>query len=196
MSTDDPGTPDGNRPPPRPWARGNPGPGVPPLPPHPPRTGGFGSHPPPVGSQMPAPVSSLRVLMMVVGGLQAVLGLALVTNSTAIAASIWGEDDASTYARQATGEANSGAVVFVGLLIMAMAAWGILTALKFPTRHPNVRNSAIAYGWVALAFTVVVMMFVTVLILILTLVWLVVAILLVVRPNQPECRAWFGAPGR
>ncbi|MEU9200622.1 hypothetical protein [Streptomyces sp. NPDC048332] len=194
MSADDRGTPDNKRPPPRPWARGNPGPGGPPRPPHPPGTGGFGGGPPPVGGQMPAPVSSLRVLMMVVGGLQAILGLALVTNSVSIATSIWGEADASTPCCRTPGEAHAGTVVFVGILILAIAAWGILTALKFPTRHPNVRNSAIAYGWVALAFTVCVWAFAA--IPILALIWLAVAILLIVRPNQPECREWFGAPGR
>lgn len=190
MSTDDPGTPGKKPPPQRPWARGNPGPGGPPRPPHPPGPAGFGGGPPPTGSEMPAPVSSLRVLMMVVGGLQAILGLALVTNSVAIATSLWGEDDASAYARRATGEDHAGTVVFVGILILAIAAWGILTALKFPTRHPNVRNSAIAYGWTALAFTVALWAFLSVLILI--LIWLILAILLTVRPNQPECRAWFG----
>lgn len=174
MSTDDRGE-YGNSPgPQRPRARGNPGPGSPPRPPHPPGTGASGGGLPPVGGQMPAPVSSLRVLLTVVGGLQAVMGLALVTNSTDIVAS------------------HSGVLVFVGLLIMAMGAWGILTARKFPTRHPSVRNSAIAYGRAALAFTVVMLMFVPVLIL--TVIWLVLAILLVVRPNKPECRAWFGEP--
>ncbi|MGW6207567.1 hypothetical protein ACWF9B_28520 [Streptomyces sp. NPDC055089] len=194
MSKDDPGTPGNAPPPPRPWARGNPGPGGPPRPPHPPGTGGFGGGPPPAGGQMPAPVSSLRVLMMVVGGLQAILGLALVTNSVSIATSLWGEDDASAYARRATGEDHAGLVVFVGILILAVAAWGILTALKFPTRHPHVRNSAIAYGWMTLAFTVFLWAFMTVLILV--LIWLAMAILLIVRPNQPECREWFAAPGR
>ncbi|MEW2179058.1 hypothetical protein AB0890_22340 [Streptomyces sp. NPDC005406] len=142
---------------------------------------------------MPAPVSSLRALMMVIGGLQAILGLALVTNSVAIAKSLWGEEDASFYAGRSTGEEHSGTVVFVGILILAVAAWGILTALKFPTRHPNVRNSAIAYGWVALAFTAFLWAFAPILILV--LVWLILAILLIVRPNQPECRAWFGGRG-
>ncbi|MGW0937422.1 hypothetical protein [Streptomyces sp. NPDC002666] len=193
MSTNDPGTPDNNPPPPRPWARGNPGPTGPPRPPHPPGTGGFGG-PPPAGGRMPAPVSSLRVLMMVIGGLQAVLGLALVTNSVSIATSIWGEADASTPCCRTPGEAHAGTVVFVGILILAVAAWGVLTALKFPTRHPNVRNSAIAYGWMTLAFTAFLWAFMTVLILV--LIWLALAILLIVRPNQPERRDWFGAPGR
>lgn len=175
MNTDDQGE-HGNSPgPQRPRARGNPGPGGPPRPLHPPGTGSSGGGLPAVGGRMPAPVSSLRVLMAVVGGLQAVMGLALVTNSTAIATT------------------HSGVVVFVGLLIMAMGTWGILTARKFTTRHPSVRNSAIACGRVALAFTVVLLMFLPVLIL--TLAWLVLAILLVVRPNRPECRAWFGESG-
>ncbi|MFG3140656.1 hypothetical protein ACGFZA_31180 [Streptomyces sp. NPDC048211] len=189
MSTDEPGTPESAPPPQRPWARGNP-----PRPPHPPGSGGPTGHPAPADGGMPAPVSSLRVLMTVVGGLQAVLGLALVTNSVSIAKSLWGEDDATFYADRATGEEHSGTVVFVGVLILAVAAWGILTALKFPTRHPNVRNSAIAYGWTNLGFTLFLWAFLP--ILLLALIWLVVAILLVVRPNQPETRAWFGAPAR
>ncbi|WP_406450488.1 hypothetical protein OG782_13055 [Streptomyces sp. NBC_00876] len=136
---------------------------------------------------MPAAVSGLRTLMMIVGGIQAVLGLALVTNSAAIATSTWDGPDAPT-----PGETYSGTVVFVGILIMAGAAWGIITALKFPTRLPAVRNSAIAYGRVVLAFTVVLLMFLP---FILSLIWLPPAILLAVRPNRPECRAWFGEPG-
>lgn len=113
---------------------------------------------------MPAAVSGLRTLMMIVGGIQAVLGLALVTNSAAIATSTWDGPDAPT-----PGETYSGTVVFVGILIMAGAAWGIITALKFPTRLPAVRNSAIAYGRVVLAFTVVLLMFLP---FILSLIWL------------------------
>ncbi|TXS06913.1 hypothetical protein EAO73_03545 [Streptomyces sp. col6] len=143
---------------------------------------------------MPAPVSSLRVLMMVVGGIQAVLGLALVTNSVAIAQAVWGEDDTSSTYYSPEGEAHSGTVVFIGILVLAIAAWGILTALKFPTRLPAVRNSAIAYGWTALAFDIAVWAVAP--ILVLNLLGLVVAILLIVRPNQPECRVWFGYQGR
>ncbi|WP_327710998.1 hypothetical protein OG912_22620 [Streptomyces sp. NBC_00464] len=191
MSTDDPGTPDGDRSPPRPWNRGNPGPGNPPRPPHPPTppgTGGPTGHPPPAGGRMPAPVSSLRVMMMILGGLQAVLGLALVTNSVAVATEIWGEADASTPCCRTPGEAHSGTVVFVGVLIMAVAAWGILTALKFPTRQPGLRNSAMVYSWTGLPFALAAFQVAP----ILGVIVLILAILLTVRPNQPECRAWFG----
>ncbi|MEU3228020.1 hypothetical protein ABZ695_33305 [Streptomyces sp. NPDC006976] len=185
MSTDDPGTP-GRRRPPRPWERGNPGADGPPRPPHPPTAGGDGG---PQGAPMPAVVSGLRVLMMVIGGIQAVIGLALVTNSVSIATSVWGETDASVCCRSSPGEEHAGTVVFVGLLIMAVAAWGIVTALKFPTRHPDLRNSAMAYGWVAILFTVLLWAFLAVPVLV--AVWLVLSILLTARSHQPECRAWF-----
>ncbi|MCX5192434.1 hypothetical protein OOK31_00780 [Streptomyces sp. NBC_00249] len=136
---------------------------------------------------MPQAVKSLRVLMMVLGGVQALLGLALLTNSVRIATAIWGGGDASTPCCTTPGEANSGIVVLAGLLVLAVAAWGIVTALKFPTRQANLRVSAFAYGWTALPFTVAFYAVVPVL----GLFWLVPAILALVRPNQPESRAWF-----
>ncbi|MFD9367110.1 hypothetical protein ACFWA6_05285 [Streptomyces sp. NPDC060020] len=129
------------------------------------------------------------MLMMILGGMQAVLGLALVTNSVAIATAIWGEADASTTCCTTPGEAHSGIVVFAGLLVLAVAAWGVTTALKFPTRHPNLRVSAFVYGWTALPFTFAFFQVAP----ILGVMWLVPAILAIVRPNQPESRAWFGS---
>ncbi|MFJ3584400.1 hypothetical protein ACIPPS_19520 [Streptomyces sp. NPDC090127] len=129
----------------------------------------------------------LRVLMMVLGGLQAVLAVALLTNSVAVATAIWGEGDASTPCCTTPGEANAGIVVFGGVLVLAVAAWGVGTALKFPTRHPGLRVSAAAYGWTALPFTLLFFNLVPVL----GVIWLVPAILAVVRPHQPESRAWF-----
>ncbi|MFE5633719.1 hypothetical protein ACFQ69_26080 [Streptomyces sp. NPDC056470] len=129
---------------------------------------------------MPQAVKSLRVLMMVLGGMQAVLGVALLTNSVAIANSIWGEEETLLQDR-------GGIVVFAGVLVCAVAAWGIGTALKFPTRHPNVRISAAVYGWTALPFAYPFYGVMP----ILGVLWLVPAILAVVRPNQPETRAWF-----
>ncbi|SED91412.1 hypothetical protein SAMN05428945_6023 [Streptomyces sp. 2224.1] len=137
---------------------------------------------------MPQPVKSLRVLMMILGGMQAVLGLALLTNSVAVATAIWGEGDASTPCCTTPGAAHSGNIVFAGVLVLAVAAWGVTTALKFPTRHPNLRVSAFAYGWTALPFTLAFFEVAP----ILGLIWLVPAILAIVRPNQPESRAWFG----
>lgn len=75
-------------------------------------------------------------LMMVLGGMQAVLGLALVSNSVEIATSIWGEGEPNPWGRTA-GEAHSGQVVFAGILVLAIAAWGITTAVGVP--HPQPR---------------------------------------------------------
>ncbi|MFB8351442.1 hypothetical protein [Streptomyces niveus] len=136
---------------------------------------------------MPQPVRSLRVLMMIVGGMQALLGLACLTNSVAIATAIWGEADASTPCCTTPGEANSGIVVFAGVLVLAVAAWGITTAVKFPTRQAGLRVSAAVYGWTALPFTLAFFQVAP----ILGLIWLVPAILAVVRPKQPESRFWF-----
>lgn len=138
---------------------------------------------------MPDVVKQLRVMMTVLGGLQALLGVWLLTNSVAVANAIWREDegDASTACCTTPGDANSGIVVFAGVLFLAVAAWGIGTALKFPTRHPALRVPAAVYGWTALPFAWV---FYTVM-PVLGVIWLVPAILALVRPNQPESRAWF-----
>lgn len=186
MEPDDPNAPGSGRRAERSRASGNPGPG-----------GGGGpgqgrpwepgSPPVPSGVPMPDPVRKLRVLMMVLGGMQAVLGLALVSNSVAIATSIWGEGEPNPWGRT-PGEAHAGQVVLAGILVLAVAAWGVITALKFPTRNPGLRTSAFAYGWTALPFTVVFFEVMP----ILGIVWLVPAILALVRPNQPETRAWFG----
>lgn len=140
---------------------------------------------------MPEPVRKLRALMMILGGMQALLGLALVTNSVAVATSLWGEADASTPCCQTPGEAHAGQVVFAGILVLAVAAWGIVTAVKFPTRHPGLRVSAFAYGWTALPFTLAFFRVAP----ILGVLWLVPATLALVRPNQPESRGWFDGGG-
>ncbi|MGW7317738.1 hypothetical protein [Streptomyces sp. NPDC054865] len=138
---------------------------------------------------MPPPVKSLRLLQMVLGGVQAVVGLGLLTNSVAVATAIWGEGDASTPCCTTPGEDHAGIIVFVALLVLAIAAWGIVTALKFPTRHAVLRLSAAAYGWTAVAFTLVIYRLVP--IPFLALVWLVPSILTVVRTKHPESRSWF-----
>ncbi|MEU8625922.1 hypothetical protein [Streptomyces sp. NPDC048669] len=165
MSTDDPSTPDSTR------ANGDQDPGEALRPPGP---GSPGSTPPPAAGQMPGTVSGLRVMMVTLAGLQAVLGLALITNSADVATSLWNE-------------ARSGRVIFTGALLVALAAWGITTALKFPTRHPRVRTSAVAYSWTGLPFALAAFQVTP----ILGALVLILAILLTVRPNQPESRAWF-----
>ncbi|QTI42737.1 hypothetical protein JYK04_00496 [Streptomyces nojiriensis] len=166
----------------RPWQRspanGDPGPVGP---------GGLPHGPIPPGARMPDAVRNLRVLMMVLGGMQALLGVALVTNSVAVATSIWGDGDASTPCCTTPGGDHAGMVVFVGLLVLGVSAWGVTTALKFPTRQRILRVSALAYGWTALPFSWAFFQVIP----LLGFAWLVPAILAIVRPNQPESRAWF-----
>ncbi|MFK0254419.1 hypothetical protein [Streptomyces sp. NPDC090445] len=168
----------------RPWASGNPRPGGAP--------GGSGSTPGSSDGMMPPQVRNLRVLLMVLGGVQAVVGLGLVTNSVAVATAIWGEGDASTPCCTTPGEDHAGIIVFAGLLVLALAAWGIVTALKFPTRQAVLRVSAAAYGWTALPFTWVLYQLIP--IPALGLAWLVPAVFVLVRVRQPESWAWFSAP--
>ncbi|MFF0476576.1 hypothetical protein [Streptomyces sp. NPDC004284] len=52
------------------------------------------------------------MLMMILGGMQAVLGLALPTDGVAIATAIWGDGDASTPCCTTPGETQSGIIGF------------------------------------------------------------------------------------
>ncbi|MFE9479196.1 hypothetical protein ACFYNM_11360 [Streptomyces spororaveus] len=136
---------------------------------------------------MPDAVRSLRLLMMGLGGMQAVLGLALVTRSMVVATAVWGDGGSSSPCCTAPDDDRAGMVVVAGLLVLAVSAWGVTTALKFPTRHQNLRVSALAYGWTALPFSLAFFPVIP----LLGFAWLVPAVLAVIRPNQPESRAWF-----
>ncbi|MFI9329365.1 hypothetical protein ACIGZJ_17695 [Kitasatospora sp. NPDC052868] len=138
---------------------------------------------------MPQLVRRLRVLMTVLGAAQAVSGLFLVTNSLSVAIAVWGNDGVSQHCCRTQGEAHAGLVTFAGVLLLAVAAWGIVTALQFPTRRPNVRSSARAYGWTALALALPLLPVLR----FFGLLLLVVAVVALVWPNEQEVRAWFDA---
>ncbi|MFI6960302.1 hypothetical protein [Streptomyces sp. NPDC050255] len=179
MSTNDPGTPDSSRPPQRARARSNPTPGSPPpLPPSAPGPAEPGSGVPPVHGLVPRPVSRLRTMLIILGCLQALPGLSLIINSDDFATSIWDEP----------GEAQPGAVVLVGVLVLAVAAWGITTAFRFPTQQPSVLTSARAYSWTGVPYALLMLLLSP----ILGAIVVVLVVLVIVRPNHPECRAWFG----
>ncbi|MFE2722653.1 hypothetical protein [Kitasatospora sp. NPDC059327] len=127
------------------------------------------------------------MLMTVLGAAQAVSGLFLVTNSLSVAISVWGNDGVSQHCCRTQGEAHAGLVSFAGVLLLAMAAWGIFTALQFPTRKPNVRVSARAYGWAALGLALPLLLVLR----FFGLLLLVVAVVALVWPNEEEVRAWF-----
>ncbi len=139
------------------------------------------------GVRMPRPVRRLRMLLMLLGGVQAVVGVWLVTDSMAVAAAVWGEEDASAPCCRPEVEERAGQVVCGGLVVLAVAAWGVVTALKFPLRLRRLRVAACAYGWVAVPFALVVYRVEP----LLGLAWPVPAVLAVVWARRPECAAWF-----
>ncbi|MFE6223645.1 hypothetical protein [Streptomyces sp. NPDC057854] len=155
----------------RPWRRARAGDGPPPPPRRP-------AHPPGAGP-MPEPVRRLRTLLMVLAGTQALLGLWVLTHSTGVAARLWADD---------APELHTGTVEFLGILVLGVAGWGAATALRFPARLPGVRVSAVAYGWVSLPFAYLFYGTMPVL----GIAWAGLVILALVRPQQPEARAWFG----
>ncbi|WP_326661849.1 hypothetical protein [Streptomyces sp. NBC_00385] len=117
-------------------------------------------------------------MLIILGCLQALPGLSLIIRRDDFATSIWDEPD----------DAHSGTVVLVGVLVLAVAAWGITTAFRFATRRPGVLTSAKAYSWTGVPYALLMLLLSPVL----GTVVLVLVILVIVLPNRPECRAWFG----
>lgn len=136
---------------------------------------------------MPPLVQRLRVLMTVLGVAQAVCGLYLVTNSLSVAISVWGDEGVSQRCCRTQGEAHAGLVTFAGVLLLAAAAWGIVTALQFPTRKPGLRISARAYCWTVLGLALPLFA----LLPFLGLLLLGVAIVALAWTTDREIRAWF-----
>ncbi|MCM2389611.1 hypothetical protein NBG84_15140 [Streptomyces sp. CWNU-1] len=136
------------------------------------------------GADLPHAVRFLRGLMLAIGGIQGIIGLAMVTNSVDIATAIWGERPDRLFEKS---HENSGLVVFFGVLMLVMAAWAIATSLRFGDRHPGLLASTRAYGWALLAVVLFLGLFISAL----GLVFLIPAILLVVRSRKPEFQSWF-----
>ncbi|MFD7631529.1 hypothetical protein ACFV7Q_36910 [Streptomyces sp. NPDC059851] len=97
------------------------------------------------GVQMPMPggVKAARVILFIVGGLQA-LGGVLFLLGGAVFASVLSGSSSSTASD--AGAVAGAAVVIGGIFILALSLWPILTAAKLSKGRSGVRVSGIVYG--------------------------------------------------
>ncbi|KJY47384.1 MULTISPECIES: hypothetical protein [unclassified Streptomyces] len=163
MSFGDPNNPYGQQPP---APQGQPGYGYPQqAPPSVPPQGGYaypqqapmgypnqgypagpGGYP---GAEMPMPggVKAARVILFIVGGLQALGGIAVLLGG-ALFASAFSGSSSSEYGSSASdaGALAGGVIVVAGIFALALALWPILTAAKLGKGRGGVRVSGIIYG--------------------------------------------------
>ncbi|MFI8190659.1 hypothetical protein ACIF8T_17915 [Streptomyces sp. NPDC085946] len=159
---------------------------------------------PPVGGQpygypggpavMPGSVKAARVMLFVLGGLQALAAVLM------MAASAWFADqfedavqsDGSVSSEDADTIANFGAGVMIvlGVIVLGFALWAILTGAKFSKGRGGVRVSAIIYASVVTLFSVISLLGANVF----ALISLVLGILIIVFCANKNGSAWFNRP--
>ncbi|MBT2480301.1 hypothetical protein [Streptomyces sp. ISL-94] len=93
--------------------------------------------------EMPGGVKAARVILFVLGGLQALFGL-LALLGGAFFASMFAESSSSSASD--AGALAGGAFVVVGIILIAASLWPILTAAKLSKGRGGVRVSGIVFG--------------------------------------------------
>ncbi|MFD3542657.1 hypothetical protein ACFWUQ_24645 [Streptomyces sp. NPDC058662] len=108
---------------------------------------GYPGHPGPghpgAGAEMPGGAKAARVILFILGGLQ-VLGGLIVAVGGALFASAFSDSSRST--AEDVGSVVAGMLVVVGILLIGVALWPILTAAKMSKGRGGVRVSGIVYG--------------------------------------------------
>ncbi len=143
---------------------------------------------------MPGTVKAARVMLYVLGGLQALAGLLMVVASGWFADQMEDliSDDPSFTAEDADTVASVGAgiMIVLGVLVLAFATWAILTAAKFGTGRGGARVSAIIYASVVTLFSVINLLGANVF----ALISLVMGILIIVFCANKNGSYWFNRP--
>ncbi|MEU2990548.1 proline-rich domain-containing protein [Streptomyces griseoincarnatus] len=143
---------------------------------------------------MPGTVKAARVMLFVLGGLQALAGLLMVVASAWFADQMEDliSDDPSFTAEDADTVASVGAgiMIFLGVLVLAFAAWAIFTAAKFGTGRGGARVSAIIYSSVVTLVSVINLLGANVF----ALISLVMGILIIVFCANKNGSYWFNRP--
>jgi hypothetical protein len=140
------------------------------------------------GMQMPGIVKAARVMLFVLGGLQALGGVVMLAASAWFASNM--EDFTDSSLSDSEKNSATGVIIAFGIVILAFAFWAIFTAAKFNTGRSGIRVSAIVYASVILLFSVISLLMAN----IFALVSLVLAILIIVFCAKQEGGQWFKRP--
>jgi hypothetical protein len=153
----------------------------------------YGGHPGGPTS-MPGSVKAARVMLFVLGGFQAIGGVLMMVASSWFAEEFEKamQSDGSVSSQDADTVANIGAGVMIvlGVIVLAFAAWAILTGLKFASGRGGVRVSAIIYASLVTLLSVINLLGANVF----ALISLVLGILIIVFCANKNGSAWFNRP--
>ncbi|MER5776545.1 hypothetical protein ABT144_20035 [Streptomyces sp. NPDC002039] len=164
MSFGDPNNPYGQQQPPQ----GQPGYGYPQAPQGvPPQgygyPGGAPAYPggyPGVPVEMPGGVKGARIMLFILGGCQVIGGIIAMVASAWVAKMITGSVDSSNSSvssadvDKAAG-LGAGIMIFIGLIILGFAVWGILTGVKLGKGRGGIRVSGIVYASAVVLFSLI-----------------------------------------
>lgn len=108
---------------------------------------------PGAGAQMPMPggVSGARVILFILGGLQALGGVLTLVFGAIFATAL---SDSSSSSASDVGALAGGAAIMGGILLIGLALWPILTAAKLSKGRGGVRVSGIIFGSLLCVFGV------------------------------------------
>ncbi|MFE9920298.1 hypothetical protein ACFYQA_01585 [Streptomyces sp. NPDC005774] len=209
MSFGDPNNPYG-QPPQQPGQPGQPGYGYPQQ--QPPGGPGYGYPSPPAFPQsygqpgpgpvavMPGSVKAARVMLFVLGGLQALGGVLAMVASARFAdyleeeissdPSISSDPNISSDDLNTVSDIGAGVMIVLGVIVLAFAFWAILTAVKMASGYGGVRVSAIIYASVVTLFSVITLIPGNVF----ALISLIPGILIIVFCANRNGSYWFNRP--
>ncbi|MBT2445776.1 hypothetical protein J7F03_01465 [Streptomyces sp. ISL-43] len=100
---------------------------------------------------MPGGVKGARVILIILGGLQALVGVLALVGGAMFATALSGSSSSST---SDAGALAGGVIVGVGIAFIVLSLWPILTAVKLGKGRGGVRVSGIIFGSLQTLFAV------------------------------------------
>ncbi|MFD3699986.1 hypothetical protein ACFWUZ_28340 [Streptomyces sp. NPDC058646] len=144
--------------------------------------------------EMPGGVKGARIMLFILGGLQALGAVVTMVASAWIAEMISGADTTGSGLSDTDTEnaaAIGGAVMIgMGVIILLFALWGILTAVKLPKGRSGIRISGIIYASVITLFSLISLLTANVF----ALISLVLGILIIVFLAKSDASQYFSRP--
>lgn len=143
--------------------------------------------------EMPGGVKGARVILYILGGLQAVFGLIAIVASAWIADMISDANASGSLSSTDTENAaavGAGLAIGIGVFTLLFAAWAILTAAKLAKGRSGVRISGIVYGSVTVLISLVNLLGANVF----ALISLVLGILIIVFLAKSDASQYFSRP--
>ncbi|MFG3346750.1 hypothetical protein ACGF1Z_16990 [Streptomyces sp. NPDC048018] len=160
-------------------------PAAPPVAPYPGGPGGY----PGVPADMPGGVKAARVMLWILGVLQALMGIVMAAASGWVADQIEGTGELDTQGQDVS-TVLTGTMVVFGIIGVAFGVWAIMTAVKVRTGGNGVRVGGIVYGSLVTLGSLVNLLGANVF----ALISLVMGILIIVFFAKADGAAWFKRP--